>query len=382
MARVEKNAQGKEVGGNASLIIMKTVLSSLLILALTTLIGSADEAGAKRVVETYEREVSAWVEKVNAAPGVEARRMLWQTAPNPDEFGEKLLRQLDGAWNQDWFLDYAPKLLGLAPAYSVKPVSNNSSKTPLSVVRDSAEKFHFESSKIGDLSLALVIDSGPKTRQFLEKVDKIHPDKRVQGQAAMALALLSREMGAGEHFAGFQKQRLGWIRKAVINAADVKVGQTTVGKMAEDFLFSITHLEKGMEAPDILGWNVGEQAMRLSDLRGKPVMIVFWHSRMKASKETIAFLRKVEERLGPRGLEVLGVASETRTSLREMVKDEEVTWENWLDDKGKIAQLYLVTDYPACWVLDEKGKVAFKGVPGPFAELTAEALVKELEKKK
>ena len=65
-----------------------------------------------------------------------------------------------------------------------------------------------------------------------------------------------------------------------------------------------------------------------------------------------------------------------------MVKEGSVTWKNWLDEDGKIAKLYQVTNYPACWVLDAEGKVQFNGVPGAFAELTAEALVKELEKKK
>lgn len=382
MAGAPQIAQEKEVGGFAFKVIMKNFSIFLIAFVFAFFPAHADEAGARRVVATYEQEVEAWLKKVNAASGVEERRLLWQTGPEPDELGAKLLRQLDGSWNQDWFLDYAPKLLALAPAYSVKPVASSPSKTPLSVVRDSAEKFHFESSKVGPLCLALVLDPGPKTRQFLEKVEKTHPDKAVQGQAAMALALLSREMGAGDHFAGFQKQRLNWIRKAIIEAASVKVGQITVGKMAEDFLFAITKLEKGAEAPDILGWNVEEQAMRLSDSRGKPVMIVFWHSRMQASQETMAFLRKVDGRLGLRGLEVFGVASESRQSLRAMVKDGSVTWKNWIDEQGKIAKLYQVTDYPTCWVLDGTGKVQYKGGPGSFAELTAEALVKEWEKKR
>ncbi|MDQ8191213.1 peroxiredoxin family protein [Roseibacillus persicicus] len=355
---------------------MKHFIFTILLSVLCLPSLHADEAGAKKVIDQYEAEVNAWVTKINAAPDIAARRELWKVIPDPDAFGLRLLRQLDGAWNQPWFLDYAPKLLQLAPAFSVKPVSENSTKTPLSVVRDSADRFHFASPKVGPLCLALVADSGPATRKFLEKVEANHPDKKVQGQAAMALALLSRELGDGGGFAQFKAQRIDWIRKAIIEAADVEVGNTTVGKMAEEFLFSISKLDKGMEAPDILGWNVSEQAMRLSDYRGKPVIIVFWHTRMQASEETMAFLRKLEDRLGPKGVAVLGVASESRPALREMVKSGSVTWKNWLDANGKIAKLYQVTDYPACWVLDGAGKVQYRGVPGPFAELTAEALVK------
>ncbi len=361
---------------------MKTLsilLAYFLFLSLYPLRG--DEAGAKELIEGYQNELDRWTAKVNAANGPEARRELWEIAPNPNDFGEKLLRQLDGSWNQDWFLKYAPQLLQFAPVYSITPVPNAPDKTPLSVVRDSADRFHFNNPLIGQLCLALVIDPGPSTRVFVEKVEATHPDRKVQGQAAMALALLSQQLGDGGKVAQFRKQRLDWVRKAIIESADVKVGRTTVGEMAEAFLFSTTNLEKGMVAPDILGRNAEEKAMRLSDNKGKPVMIIFWHSRMKAADETMTFMRKVEERLGKRGMALLGVAAESKSTLREMIKDGSVTWQNWLDGQGEIAKLYQIVDYPACWVLDAEGKVEFRGVPGPFAELTAEALVKDLEKK-
>ncbi len=350
------------------------------IVVLSVLPVWGDEAGAKRVLLEYEAEREAWVTKVNAAADVEARRELWRTVPDVDDFGQRLLHQLDSAWKKDWFLDYAPKLLELAPAFSVTPLPRVA-RTPLSLIRDSADRFHFESSKVGPLCMALVLDKGPTTRRFLEKVERIHPDKEVQGQAAMALALLSRELGNGGDVAQFKEQRIKWVRKAIIEASKVKFGQVTIGEIAKDFLFAISHLEKGMQAPDVLGWNVEEQALRLRDFQGKPVMIVFWHTRMEAADKTMALLRRVEEGLGRRGLKVVGVASEDRDTLRAMMKDGSITWANWVDDQGKIAQLYQVKRYPACWVLDEKGAVIFNGPPGPFAELTAEALVKGLKRK-
>ncbi len=336
----------------------------------------SDLKGAQLAIREYENAVAQWIEKVKAASSIEERRNLWDSAPDSEALGRRLLREIDGSWDKKWFLDVAPKLLELAPAYSVKPVPNMPSKTPLSVIRDSAERYHFQSEKIGALAIALTVDNGPKTRKFLEKIESQHPSLAVQGQAAMALAILSREMGDGGNVAQFKKQRLDWIRKATIHAIDIEVGGQTIGQMAKDFLFAITKLDKGMIAPDILGWNIEGDAMRLSDYRGKPVMIVFWHSRMRAAEQTLAFLRKVQGRLGSKGLVVMGVAFEGKDSLRSLVKDGTVTWQNWLDDEGKIGRTYQVADYPAMWVLDGEGKVAFNGVPGAFAELTAEALLK------
>lgn len=348
-----------------------TLTLSLLVLAQVSL--RADEAGAKRVIAEYEVARANWVQKVNAAAGVEERRKLWAALPDSDVFGEKLFIQLDRSWDQDWFLKYAPKLLELAPAYSVKRLK--SGRTPLSAIRESAERFHAQSPLIGPLCLALAIDKGPKTRIFIEKMEAAHPDKKVQGQAALALALLSRELGDGGNVRQFKKRRFDLIRKAIIEAAEMPFGDKTVGEVSSDLLYALSHLDKGMEAPDVLARTVESKAMRLSDFRGRPVMLVFWHDRMEASEDIKDFIREVKQRLGPRGLTVLGVASEDAPKLREMVKAGDVTWKNWLDPQGEIAKIYQVTSYPACWVLTKDGIVAFNGVPGPFAELTAEALL-------
>lgn len=336
----------------------------------------ASEAGAAEVVKGYERELAAFSARLEGAADIDEQRLVWAEAPSPDVFGQKLFNEVNGAWNQPWFLEYAPALLERAPAFSIRLVEGSQTRTPLNLIREAAEKFHFADERVGRVALALTIDSGPKTRAFVEKVESTHPSKKVQGQAAMALALLSRELGDGGGVAQFKAQRLDWVRKAIIESNDVEYNGTTVGKLAEDFLFEIMNLEKGMKAPDLLGWNISREAMKLSDFEGKPVVLVFWHSRMEASEETLEFMRKMEERLGPKGVAILGVAAESSLVLREMVKSGDVTWKNWVDDQGKHSDEYRVRSFPAAWVLDGERKVQYRGVPGAFVELTAEALLK------
>lgn len=336
----------------------------------------ASEAGAAEVVKSYEREVAAFNARLEGAADIDAQRLVWTQAPSAEAFGKRLFKEVNGSWNQPWFLDYAPALLEKAPAFAIKLVEGSQTRTPLNLIRESAEKFHFADERVGRVALALTIDTGPKTRAFVEKVESTHPSKKVQGQAAMALALLSCELGDGGGVAQFKAQRLDWVRKAIIESYDIEYNGTTVGNLAEDFLFEIMNLDKGMKAPDLLGWNISREAMRLSDFEGKPVVLVFWHSRMEASEETLGFMRKLEERLGPKGVAVLGVAAESSLVLREMVKSGDVTWKNWVDDQGKLSEEYRVRSFPAAWVLDGERKVQYRGVPGAFVELTAEALLK------
>ena len=380
MARPSETLKEKEMIGFASLTMSKriTKLAGMTLLCGLSLLqlSQADEMGAKRVVANYEREEALFKTLIEAEPDVEAQRELWKTAPDANAFGKALLTQLDGSWDKPWFLDYAPLVLEKAPNYSIQPLAGSANQTPLSVIRKASDKFHFASDGIGRVALALTIDTGPATRQFLEKVERTHPNKEVQGQAALALALLSRELGDGGGVVEFKKQRLNLVRKAIIQSAKVSYDGVTVGEIAQDLLLEFTTLEKGMTAPELLGRDISRNALRLSDYRGKPVILVFWHTRMEAAAGTLAFLKKNEERLGAKGVAVLGVSNEDPNLLREMVKNGVITWPNWVDDQSAFAKIYQVRKYPACWVLDKEGKVQYRGVPGPFAELTAEALLK------
>ena len=76
MAGAPQIAQEKEVGGFAFKVIMKNFSIFLIAFVFAFFPAHADEAGARRVVATYEQEVEAWLKKVNAASGVEERRLL------------------------------------------------------------------------------------------------------------------------------------------------------------------------------------------------------------------------------------------------------------------------------------------------------------------
>lgn len=355
---------------------LKPLISLSIAIAFISSLAQADEAGAKQVVADYEAQVAEWTEQVQQATTAAERRALWARQPDRNAFGEKLLRQIDGSWDQEWIFDYALPFFKLAPGYAITPLGGAGTKSPLSALREAAEKFHLGSSKLGPFALGLTIDNGPKTRAFLEKIEATHPDKAVQGQAAMALALISRDLGDGGNVAAFKKRRMELVRKAAQESGHLNVGDTTMAKIVQDFLFAITHLDKGMEAPDLLGRDVSGEAMRLRDYRGKTVMIVFWHAGMDSAQQTADFLQKVESNLGSKGLAVLGVARESNQSLRQLVKDGEVTWPNWVDESGAMAKLYQIDRYPSAIVLDSKGVIQYSGVPGAFAELTAQALLK------
>ena len=66
------------------------------------------------------------------------------------------------------------------------------------------------------------------------------------------------------------------FERAAKEYADVKFRAGTVGETAKSELYEIRHLSIGMVAPDIEGVDQDGEQFKLSDYRGKVVLLYFW----------------------------------------------------------------------------------------------------------
>jgi hypothetical protein len=85
----------------------------------------------------------------------------------------------------------------------------------------------------------------------------------------------------GEHLASLNPDELAKQREQVYETMlksfpDATAQDTTLGKVAEKALFGIRHLSVGRVAPEIQGEDVFGDVFKLSDYRGKVVMLTFW----------------------------------------------------------------------------------------------------------
>jgi hypothetical protein len=81
-----------------------------------------------------------------------------------------------------------------------------------------------------------------------------------------------------QHRAAAEEEVEAVFEQAARKFGDVKMpdGQGTVGEKAEADLFEMRHLVVGKEAPDIEGEDQEGQKLKLSDYRGKVVLLDFW----------------------------------------------------------------------------------------------------------
>jgi AhpC/TSA family len=164
---------------------------------------------------------------------------------------------------------------------------------------------HLRSDKLGPLCERISSGLASEYETFLRSVLEESPHLTVRAQACLSLAHLltnrlqridltrqqpelARQFAAlygQEYLAGLLRQDRGEVvreAEALFERASRDYGGVktpsggTVGQRAQSELFEIRNLVVGKEAPDIEGRDQNGRPFRLSDYRGKVVLIDFW----------------------------------------------------------------------------------------------------------
>jgi peroxiredoxin/outer membrane lipoprotein-sorting protein len=116
-------------------------------------------------------------------------------------------------------------------------------------------------------------------------------------------------------------------------------------------------------APDFELKTLDGEKIRLSELRGHPVLLSFWASWCGPCRRELPGLSKISSEYRGKGLQVLGVNDEGKGVASKYIKEANLTFDT-LDDSGlKAHRLYRVHSIPSVFLIDKDGKVVrfFKG---------------------
>ena len=121
---------------------------------------------------------------------------------------------------------------------------------------------------------------GATGEAFLEKVLAENKDKACKAQACFMIAdaanaLVDREKDAKKADALAEKA-LKYFERAKAEFGDVAYRGETMAVAADGAMFSLKFLRPGKPAPEIVGPDMDEKTFKLSDYKGKVVLIDFW----------------------------------------------------------------------------------------------------------
>lgn len=351
-----------------------------LVMVLVTAAGislAGSQVGAERVLKEHKIAQLEWQQAMLQAVTPAQKAAVFQKRPDTNKFGMKMENELDGMLKEAWTMPYAIWLLENHPGLSLQK---------LKYLLGEVEKFHLQSADAGVFAIRLAsvqlageaehVGLTALKAGFIDKLQKNAKSKEVQGQAALAKAMILRMMGDGGKLNG---QRLKLLRVAVLDAAHAKVGDTTVGKFVEEELYQMTKLSTGMEGPNLAGKDSAGAAMSLKDFRGKVVLLVFWSSWENA-EQTSASLQRAKQMFAGKPVEIMGVNRDSLVDLREIVKQDLMPGHHFSDPTSQLFHTYRVTQAPWCYVIDQKGVIQYAGNLGSFAELTISALLDAAKK--
>ncbi len=95
--------------------------------------------------------------------------------------------------------------------------------------------------------------------------------------------------------------------------------------------------------------------------------------------------RSLVKRLEGKPFALLGINSDPKDKLRQVLKKENITWRSWWDGgntDGPIATAWNVSGWPTIYVLDHKGVIRYKGPREKALDKAVDTLLAELEKEK
>ncbi len=157
----------------------------------------------------------------------------------------------------------------------------------------------------------------------------------------------------------------------------------TFGLVAQQELFELNHLNVGDLAPDIEGCDLDGHAFRLSDYRGKVVMLDFWGQWCPPCRRMYPYERELVRRLSGLPFALIGVNSDgDLETARNSVHGEKLPWRNFWNGPdgtgGPIARQWNISEWPTVYLIDADGVIRFKGVLGNEIERGLEVLLAEV----
>jgi thiol-disulfide isomerase/thioredoxin len=150
-------------------------------------------------------------------------------------------------------------------------------------------------------------------------------------------------------------------------------------------LFELRKLNVGQNAPEIEGEDIDGKPLKLSDHRGKVVVLNFWGTWCGPCMAMVPQERSLVKRLEGKPFALFGINSDSdRAKLKDAITQRSITWRSWWDGGkvgGPIATRWNVHAWPTTYVLDAKGMIRFKNVRGEALDKAVDALLKDMESK-
>jgi thiol-disulfide isomerase/thioredoxin len=248
-------------------------------------------------------------------------------------------------------------------------------------------------SRMGRLCFNLLHRGGePWAESITMAVAESNPSREIRAQAVFARGSqwYSKAFPYGTKLPDAERELLvKEARKYFTDAArytDVKTpdGKTTIGLKAIhelNRLDNLPNLKIGGMAPEIDANDLEGKRLKLSDYRGKVVMVVFWGSWCGPCMAMVPQEKALFEKYKGKPFVLLGINCGDKLDMaKKTVADKKMGWPSWYDGediRGPIETDYDVPHWPRIFLIDAKGVIRHIDLEGKELDEAVDKLLAE-----
>ncbi|HBG45518.1 MAG TPA: hypothetical protein DDW94_00850 [Deltaproteobacteria bacterium] len=125
----------------------------------------------------------------------------------------------------------------------------------------------------------------------------------------------------------------------------------------------VVNLTAGSPSVDFLYRDMAGKPFRLSEQKGKVVLLYFWRMKCEACKEELKAIEALYRKFRDRGLVVVAVGADSMHSaslydVSRFMEKEGFTFIKIRDEDGFVAEAYQVMRAPEAYLIDRDGRIA------------------------